>query len=123
MGRASFLVLCLVALIAMPAEVKADAAKLVVVLPLNAPKLDKDLRETLEEDIRTMAGNDLSPRGYTVLTGENTLRILSENGVDPDKACEASCALDAAKELNASLFISGSATRAEGEYVAFVRLV
>jgi hypothetical protein len=95
---------------------------LVAVLPLTAPKLDKDLRDTLEEDIRTVAGNYLSPRGYTILTGDNTLELMADNAVDASKVCDATCALKAAREMKANLFISGSATKAEGEYIAFVRL-
>jgi formylglycine-generating enzyme required for sulfatase activity len=105
-------------------DARGDTAPLhlLAVLPLTAPKLDKDLRETLEEDIRTVAGNALSSRGYTVLTGETTLTLLADNAVDSNKVCEASCALNAAREMKATLFISGTATQAEGEYIAFVRL-
>ena len=69
--------------------------KLVAVLPLSdagkrVPTVD---RETLEETIRTIAGDALVPAGFTVLTGETTLAVLSENGIDANKACEASCSL------------------------------
>jgi hypothetical protein len=103
-------------------QAHAQTANLIAVLPLNAPKVDKDVRDTLEESLRTVAGRYLTPVGFIVLTGENTLRILADNGIDASKVCEASCALDAAKNLKASLFISGSANNVEGEYVVFLRL-
>lgn len=97
---------------------------LMAVLPLDTANaaLDPATRLALEEAIRTVAGEALVSYGYTVLTGDTTLALLSDNGIDPDRACEASCALDAARELQAQVFISGTVTRTEGEYVAFVRL-
>jgi hypothetical protein len=105
-------------------QVAAAATRLVAVLPLNAvnKKVAPDDRETLEETIRTIAGDALVPGGFTVLTGETTLAVLSENGIDANKACEASCSLQAARELKAELFIAGSVTLSEGNYIAFVRL-
>jgi len=100
----------------------ATDTRLVAVLPLNAPKLDADLRATLEESVRTVAGDRLRARGYRVLTGDTTLQYIEDNGLSAKEVCEASCALRAARELKASLFISGSAVKVEGEYVAFVRL-
>jgi hypothetical protein len=76
----------------------------------------------LEESIRTSAGDHLSAVGYTVLTGENTLQLLTDNGVDTTKVCDSTCALSAARELKARLFISGSVAQTEGDYLAFVRL-
>ena len=97
---------------------------IVAVLPLNVSLagMDEASHMTLEEDIRSVAGNHLTALGYTVLTGENTLRVLADNGVDATKACEASCALDAARELKAEYFIAGSVAKSEGTYVAFIRL-
>jgi len=102
----------------------AEAARLVAVLPFDVKnaKMDAALRATLEEDVRTVAGDILTPRGYTVLTGDTTLSVLAENKIDPAKACDASCSLDAARQLNATLFLSGTVARAEGAYVAFIRL-
>lgn len=103
----------------------ARELRLVAVLPLDvrhAPSLDAASREMLLESIRTVAGDHLGREGFTVLTGENTIQILEENGIDPDRACEASCALEMARELRASLFISGSVAAVEGSLVAFVRL-
>lgn len=104
-------------------DAQAEQQQLVVVLPLETHGgIDPTARQAVEEGIRTIAGDELTPAGYTVLTGETTLRLLTDNGVDPSRACEASCALDAARELKARLFLSGSITLSEGEFVAFVRL-
>ncbi len=102
----------------------ADDAKVLAVLPLDVhdAHLDSAGQHALEESIRTVAGDALSEYGYTVLTGETTLAVLADNGVDPSKACEASCALQAARELKAQLFISGTVAKSEGAYIAFIRL-
>lgn len=97
---------------------------LVVVLPADVKEaeLARGTASAFDESIRTIAGDALSAHGYTVLTGETTLAVLADNGVDAARACEASCALQAARELKARLFVSSTVTRSEGEYVAFVRL-
>lgn len=96
---------------------------LVAVLPLaTRDELRPAEREALEESLRTSAGDVLTPRGYTVLTGDTTLQLLADNGVDAQNACEASCALAAARELKARLFASGSIARIDGTWLVFVRL-
>src|SRR4051812_29752873 len=91
-------------------SLSAQAEKIVAVLPLDATnaKVEEADRAALEELLRNIAGEELQPLGYTILTGETTLKVLSDNGIDAAKACEASCALDAARELKATLFLSGS---------------
>jgi hypothetical protein len=112
------------ALVLLPLAAHAGTRGLVAVLPLDAreAKLTRATLSTIEEAVRTVAGDELTPHCYTVLTGETTLALLEDNGVDPGKACEASCALEAARHLKAKLFISGSVVTSEGEFVAFVRL-
>lgn len=102
----------------------AASPKLVAVLPLDVreAELDTAARVTLEEVVRTVTGEVLFPLGYTVLTGENTLEVLGENGVDPAAACETGCALELARLLRAELFLSGVVTFSEDHYLAFVRL-
>jgi hypothetical protein len=96
---------------------------LVAVLPVGTqPEITQVEKDTFEESIRTSAGDYLSPLGFTVLAGETTMQVLADNGVDAAKACEASCALQAARELRAKVFISGSLAKLEGAFVAFVRL-
>lgn len=97
--------------------------QLVAVMPFNfmSGSVDATSRQLFEESVRTAMGDELTPAGYRVLTGDNTIRILEENGVDLKKACEATCALDAAKEMKARFFVSGTAASSEGEYTAFVR--
>jgi hypothetical protein len=94
------------------------------VLPLSVLSGDVEpaARTTYEEALRTVAADGLSPVGYTVLSGENTLRVLADNNVDTTKVCEASCALEAARELKATLFFSSSLAQTEGRFVSFVRL-
>lgn len=107
------------------ADAQSQAStKLVAVLPLDMRQAEMDAatRVALEESIRTVAGEGLYPLGYTVLTGETTLAILAENGIDPEQACETSCALDTARQLSAELFISGTVAFTEGFFTAFIRL-
>jgi tetratricopeptide (TPR) repeat protein len=102
----------------------ANEPKVVVVLPLDVSRsrLDGASKLAFEETIRTVAGDILVPLGFHVLTGETTLKYIVDNGLDPERACTAQCALDAARELKAQLFISGSIATTEGEHLAFVRL-
>src|SRR5438874_2131424 len=98
--------------------------RIVAVLPLDVQRaqLAESERTSLEEAIRTHAGEALTSRGLVVLTGETMLEVLRENNVDPAKACEASCALAAAKQIGVSYFISGTVLREQEGLVAFVRL-
>jgi formylglycine-generating enzyme required for sulfatase activity len=105
----------------------SDAPRLLAVLPLDVShtngKLSKDAEAALEELLRDTATDAVSPAGWTVLTGQNTLKILEDNGVDPAKACDATCALGAARELKAGLAISGAIQWSDGEFTASIRLL
>ena len=105
----------------------ARAERVVAVLPLvdaatAGQKLDQAAKTLLEESIRAVAGDILSPFGYTILNGDNTLQILSDNGIDPSRACEASCSLGAARELKATVFVSGTVALSEGSYSAILHV-
>jgi hypothetical protein len=102
----------------------AGTRGIVAVLPFDFHEahLDDAARTTLVEAVRSMAGDELSPLGFTVLTGDNTLAVLADNNIDPAKACDSSCSLAAARELKANLFISATVTTTEGTHHAFVRL-
>jgi len=67
----------------------AAANRLLAILPLEvsqtAGKLSKEAESSLEEMLRDIAANLLTPQGWTVLTGETTLQVLLDNGVDPAK--------------------------------------
>jgi hypothetical protein len=94
------------------------------VLPLDVTHahVDAASRTALEELIRTAAGDALAGSGFTVLTGETTLAYLNDNGIDPARVCDTSCGLNAAREMKAAYFISGSLEKAEARFVGFVRL-
>lgn len=96
----------------------------VAVLPIDTSQsqIEPAAKMAFEENIRSIAGDTLAPLGYTILTGETTLALLSDNNVQTDKICDASCALSAAREMKAKLFVSGVMAKTEGEFVAFVRL-
>lgn len=101
--------------------------KTIVVLPLDATKtagkMSQEARISLEEQLRDEAANALSGSGWTVMTGETTLKILTDNGIDPGKCGEGSCHLDTAKSMNVEKFISGAVQYSEGGYTASVRLI
>lgn len=95
------------------------------VLPIDASdakKIEPVDRRVLEEGIRTIAGDVLAPLGFRVMTGDNMLTMLAENGIDPEKACNTACALETARELNTTHFVSGSLSTSEGEHVAYIKL-
>jgi hypothetical protein len=85
-------------------------------------RMDSATKVTLEETIRTASGDVLGPWNYTILSSDNMLSILADNGIDPGKACEASCSLQAARELKADNFVAGSVALTEGQYIAILRL-
>jgi formylglycine-generating enzyme required for sulfatase activity len=101
--------------------------KLLAVLPLDVShaknKMDVDARVSLEEMLRDGAADALASEGWTVMTGETTLQLLSDNGIDPAKCGDTSCHLTAARELTASKFISGSIQWVDLEFVASIRLI
>ena len=57
------------------------------------------------------------------MTGETTLRILTDSGIDLSKCGEGSCHLDTAKQMNVEKFISGAVQYFEGAYTGSVRLI
>jgi formylglycine-generating enzyme required for sulfatase activity len=101
--------------------------KTIVVLPLDvtktAGKMGPEARASLEEELRDEAANALSGSGWTVMTGETTFKILTDNGIDPSKCGEGSCHLDTAKQMNVEKFISGAVQFFEGAYTGSVRLI
>lgn len=102
----------------------ASGPRLLSVLPLDVASttLTPQDKASLEEAVRTIAGDVLAPSGITVLTNDTQLELLAENGIDPNRACDASCHLEAARELKASWFVSGVIVPESEEYVAFIRL-
>lgn len=121
---ASALLCVLLLASAAPREALASdsSARLVAVLPLSAGKLTPAEVDVLEETLYTVAAERLSRFGYIILSKETQLQVLEDNGIDPDVACEASCALGVARELQARLFLSGSTTWIEGTITGFIRL-
>jgi hypothetical protein len=122
---------CLVGAIAFATAVHASAAtvgkKLVAVLPLDTVHtkghVDADAQASLEEMLRDVATNELEPSGWTVLTGETMLQVLTDNGVDPAKCGEESCFLGTAREIDAGVFISGSLQFVDNTLTASIRLI
>jgi hypothetical protein len=101
--------------------------QLLAILPLfdsdaEGHRIDATTKTILEEAIRSESGGILGPWNYTILTSDNMLSILTDNGIDPNKACEASCALQAAREMKAQVFVSGAVGLTEGMYTAILRL-
>lgn len=111
-----------------PAPPIAPVAKqrtgIAAVLPLNVAgtAIDDQTKRALDETIQSFVAKSLSDYGYTVLDSDTTLRYLDENGISAEKVCTANCALAAAKELKASLYLSGSVSKSEGEFVALLRI-
>src|SRR4051812_11405850 len=87
-------------------------SKVIAVLPLDVThtkgKLDADARASIEEMLRDVAVEALGSQGWTVLTGENMLQVLQDNGVDSTKCGDQSCHLSMAREIKAEKFLSGA---------------
>lgn len=118
------LFLLCIATVSPPALASGGETSLLSVLALDvgSTTLAPQEKASLEEAIRTTAGDLLAPAGITVLTNETQLQLFVDNGVDPDRACDASCHLEAARELKARWFISGVIVPEGAELVAFIRL-
>jgi formylglycine-generating enzyme required for sulfatase activity len=97
----------------------------IVVLPLDlskaAGKMSPEARASVEEMIRDEAISQLP--GWTVLSGETTIKKLEDNGVDPSKCGDGSCHLETARMMTVPMFISGSIQFIEGTYTASIRLI
>jgi hypothetical protein len=105
----------------------AAAAKLIAVLPLDVTHTEGHLtpaaQADLEEIMRDVAADLLTPQGWTVLTGETTLQLLQDNGVDASKCGEESCSLAMAREIKAEKFLSGNVRYVDAVLTASIRLV
>jgi formylglycine-generating enzyme required for sulfatase activity len=105
----------------------AAADRLLAVLPLDVTnaegKITRAGQASMEEVLRDVAANALSAAGWTVMTGETTLQVLHDNGIDPAKCGEAECHLTFAREISVDKFISGAIHWADDELVASIRLV
>lgn len=101
--------------------------KLLAVLPLDVSHTDghmtKSASTSLEEMLRDTAVNSLGNAGWTVMSGENTIQILIDNGVDPSKCGDTACHLSMAREIKADKFLSGTVQWVDGEFSASFRLI
>lgn len=104
-------------------SVAAGKPGLVAVLPLSGPNstMSPAGRQILEESIRATTETALAD--FTVLSAENTLAVLHDNGVDIRKACEASCLLETGREMKARYLVSSTAATLDGVHTVFVRLL
>lgn len=93
----------------------------IVVLPLDIRKAEGKMstsaRASVEEMIRDEAIGQLP--GWTVLSGETTIKKLEDNDVDPNKCCH----LETARMMTVPMFVSGSIQFIEGTYTASIRLI
>jgi hypothetical protein len=98
-------------------------AGFVVVLPfaVRGGGVDDGALAIAEEVLRLRVGEEAGRRGLSVLAPETMLAVLADNGVDPGKACEQSCALELARELKADEFVSTIVARADGKLIVFLR--
>jgi formylglycine-generating enzyme required for sulfatase activity len=103
------------------------ARRLLAVLPLDVThtsgKLSADGQASLEDMVRDVAANELTPSGWTILTGETMLQVLVDSGVDPTKCGDESCHLGSARKLNVEKFISGAVQFVDGQFTASIRLI
>ncbi len=127
MTRASPLaVRCLAGALLLSATAQG-AGHVIAVLPLDAKmtkgKMDDASQASLEEMLRDVAVDALSSEGWTILTGETTLQILQDNGVDASKCGDQNCHLSMTREIKAEKFLSGAVQYADEEFTASIRLI
>jgi iron(II)-dependent oxidoreductase len=105
----------------------AQAARLMAVLPLDvshtAGKLSPEAQAAIEEMLRDVASDALTAGGWTVLSTQNQLQLLTDNGVDATKCGEENCLLATAREIKSEKFISGAVQYSDGEFTASIRLI
>jgi TolB-like protein len=103
------------------------ANRLFAVLPLDVRmtqgRMSEAARASIEEMLRDEAANRLAQTGWTVVTGEATLQVLADNGVNSGECNDEACHFSVARELAADKFISGSVQFADDEFTASVRLI
>jgi hypothetical protein len=109
------------------ANAASAEGKLFAVLPLDVRMTHGQMSEaaqtSIEEMLRDESANHLAQAGWTVLTGETTLQVLSDNGVDIAKCNDEGCHLSIAREIDVDRFISGSVQYADDEFTASIRLI
>ena len=90
-------------LLAAPARASDTLDRSIVVLPIDTSKAGGKVtaadRASLEEMLRDEAIDTLQPLGWKVLSGDNTIQLLQDNGIDPTKCDEGSCQLGVARQM------------------------
>ncbi len=80
-------------LLAAPARAGDTLDRSIVVLPIDTSKAGGKVtaadRASLEEMLRDEAIDALQPLGWKVLSGDNTIQLLQDNGIDPPSATRA----------------------------------
>ncbi len=105
---------------------RAQARKLLAVLPLNVAntngRMTKADEASLEEMLRGIAGQALRGTEWQVITSETEYQLLEDNHIDPSKCSEAHCVLTAARQIEVDDYISGQVQFVDGVYTASIRL-
>jgi hypothetical protein len=105
----------------------AERGGLIAVLPLDVTntdgKMSKAAQASFEEMLRDVATDALASSGWTILSTQNQLQVLADNGVNAAHCGDESCHLAMAREIKADKFISGAVQFVEGQFTASVRLI
>jgi hypothetical protein len=116
-----------VALFALAAGGRASAEEVrrIAVLPVVVDESTEKpaALETLAEGIRAAAEETLAPLGYSVVSGDETIRAQETNALDATKLCDAACLLELTRELQARVFVTSTITASATGYLSVVRVV
>jgi hypothetical protein len=127
-GWPSALLIAVLALLApRPTRASDSMDRTIVVLPIDTTKTGARItqadRVSLEEMLRDEAIDALQPLGWKVLSSDNTIQLLQDNGIDPSKCDEGSCQLGVARQMTVPMFVSGAIQyTSDGAYTASFRL-
>jgi hypothetical protein len=78
--------------------------------------------KALSEAVRDGANNVVAPLGYSVLTTEDTQRVLRSSGIDLSAECERSCILSVAHESQATMVVTGAMSATKHGLQATIRI-
>lgn len=105
------LALCALVFLA-PGLVLAEEPESVIVVPVVAtgPNRKHIQSKPLSEAVRDAANSIVAPQGYSVLTSEDTQRVLRSSNISLTEECERACILGVAHESQATMVVTGVVT-------------
>jgi formylglycine-generating enzyme len=93
----------------------AYATERIAVLELTSDAAPESVLLTITDSVRSGTRDVLSGDEYIVMTRQNMITVLGDNGIDAS-CVEGQCELDLARAMQANLVVTGRLIRVEGQY-------